>query len=829
MIDPYMRTNQSRHTVNFGSVGQEFYEKYKEHWDDDVDVFPKAWQVGRYLRRLCDAVTTAGAELRLNTEVVSVVKVDDGLKNGKLMKWRVTTRKTLPPQYYPPLSEEMALLGIGNEEDHIFDHLVIASGFFGTPKIPTSLQPWVSTPVGNPPNAAHISSDVFQTLSSPLGIPVIHSSSFHSLSELLNGARTHDSPAPTSTPGTSRRILVVGGSMSGAEVASSIASELSSNQNSPGAVPSLNSDDYEIIHIAARPFWTLPRYLPIDVKDSAPRFLPLDMVLFNLVNRPRDTLASDRAGAIDEAAAKKTHAFYSSLSGQSKPHAWIESDKDTDTPWLAICDDYTTHSLCGNICTFRGRLTSLLPSPSSSSSSVSATITTPAGEMRLDNVAAVVLATGFSSKNSLEFMTEKMKQKLEYEAESYAPLYLTWQGTISPSMPTLGFVGMYNGPFWGVMEQQALILSTAWAQMDGVSDARLARESEEFERGGEEEEYVRDLGRDVKFAGTRDYYLRQVEEKEGRKRLTQFPMGDYIHVMFDLLSLRGKTIPPPPEGAVCWPLVPDAIEFGAYDEPFTPEVISPARHAVQGVVDEGLAGKFFPRTLFRAFLGQWNLERTIISKHPSYPSGTLTGVATFHPRTPTHEKYSGEYLYDEQGDFKTDNGLLMKASRRYVWRLEPGKNGDMDKVSQWFVMVKGEYKDKGVDYIFHELDIIRPEGSSLAAKDESTNGAACPMTKPPVKEMDEDGDVRGGWASKSSTSTSNTNATTSSEDKDEKREEDHFWTARGHHLCIDDTYDPEYVFTWKGAELEEWTMAYTVKGPGKDYWIHSKFTRPSWD
>ena len=59
------------------------------------------------------------------------------------------------------------------------------------------------------------------------------------------------------------------------------------------------------------------------------------MVLFDLVNRPRDTLASDRAGAIDEAAARKTHAFYCSLSGQSKPHAWIESDKDTDTPAYA--------------------------------------------------------------------------------------------------------------------------------------------------------------------------------------------------------------------------------------------------------------------------------------------------------------------------------------------------------------------------------------------------------------------------------------------------------------------------------------------------------------
>lgn len=59
-----------------------------------------------------------------------------------------------------------------------------------------------------------------------------------------------------------------------------------------------------------------------------------------------------------------------------------------------------------------------------------------------------------------------------------------------------------------------------------------------------------------------------------------------------------------------------------------------------------------------------------------------------------------------------------------------------------------------------------------------------------------------------------------------RKEERGFWTARGHHLCINDTYDPEYVFQWKGAELESWTMAYTVKGPGKDYYIHSRFSRP---
>lgn len=806
--------------MQFVPTSQTFYEKYRKDGDEEIGVFPKAWQVGRYLRRLCDEVTTAGAELELNTEVVSVETAEDGSKNEEMMKWRVRTRKRTPP-HCATLDQDADGGGEDvKEEEHIFDHLILASGFFGTPKIPFKLRPFLST-ITPPPALTPTTTAPSEppTITSPLGIPVIHSSSFRSLTALL-------STSPTPPPKSARKILIIGGSMSGAEIASAVASELSSLAHSPGTPEIPDAEQYEVIHIASRPFCTLPRYLPFDAKSAAPTFLPLDFVFLNLVNRPPDTRATNRMSTLTPEAAQKANKYYASLSGQAKPHAWIEMDKETDAPWLAVCDEYTTHALCGNICDFRGRLTSL--SRDAETGEVMATISTPlAGDLKLGGVAAVVLATGFSSTNSLSFLSEDIKQKLDFKPDSYMSLQLSWQSTISPVFPTLGFVGMYNGPYWGVMEQQALLLHDLWARF---AKGRQTREDAES-----------DLATKLREAGSDGPHLHEIEEQEdGEQRVPQFPMGDYVHVIYDLLSLRGKTIGGVPEGAACWPLIPESFSTSTNSNATSlgSPPLSEARQAVQKVVEEALSGRFFPRNLFRAFLGQWSLQRTITSKSPTYPSGTLTGTATFHPRIPTSSEFSGEYLFTEEGDFRTETGLNMRASRRYVYRLQPGKDGDVDKVSQWFVKVSGPEKNVGVDYLFHELDIIRPDGTALAWSSEAAGGAACPPTKAPTKKMEaaaarSDAEVRGGWSSvppcsptslptRTKPTPSSNYQAVSGKDEDKKG----LWTARGHHLCIDDTYDPEYVFRWKGAELESWTMAYTVKGPGKDYCIHSKFTRP---
>lgn len=101
---------------------------------------------------------------------------------------------------------------------------------------------------------------------------------------------------------------------------------------------------------------------------------------------------------------------------------------------------------------------------------------------------------------------------------------------------------------------------------------------------------------------------------------------------------------------------------------------------------------------------------------------------------------------------------------RYAHRYCESK----DLLSVWFV--KGD--NKTVDYLFHEMKIIMPEDNGDASESNSSG-----------------------------------------------------WKATSYHLCIQDHYNVEYEFRFRGVALESWTMAYDVKGPSKDYRISSVFRR----
>jgi cation diffusion facilitator CzcD-associated flavoprotein CzcO len=195
-VNPEMCTNQSKHTVNFSGLA----------WPETTAVFPKAWQVGQYLERYIDKYP--GYTIQKNTRVVK-----SQYKDGK---WMIQTRKND---------------GQNNIESHVFDHLIVATGFFGQPLVPKIL-------------------DGFPA-------PVIHSSQFRSLRVLLSKT------SPSSPVKRGKKIVVVGGQMSGVEVAAAIATQLSSEENSPGeAIPQVS--EYAVTHVIPNPVWVMPLFLPRD-------------------------------------------------------------------------------------------------------------------------------------------------------------------------------------------------------------------------------------------------------------------------------------------------------------------------------------------------------------------------------------------------------------------------------------------------------------------------------------------------------------------------------------------------------------------------------------
>ncbi len=217
-------------------------------WDAAAPQLPRAWQVGKYLERYLDRYLTGHPdfELRLGTRIVRADPMQDGRAG-----WQVLLRG---PD--------------GTEETRTFQRLIVASGYFGKPIIPDSL-------------------------AEPAAVPVVPSSQYRDLKSLLG-----DKPR-----NSGKKILVVGGQMSGVEIAGTIASHLSSAANSPDPCGIPDIEQYSVHHVVQRPIWVFPLYTTPEVRSVAlmmPPAAPLTRDSLPLLQPPFFPSTSHRTTAITD-------------------------------------------------------------------------------------------------------------------------------------------------------------------------------------------------------------------------------------------------------------------------------------------------------------------------------------------------------------------------------------------------------------------------------------------------------------------------------------------------------------------------------------------------
>ncbi|KAK3901020.1 hypothetical protein C8A05DRAFT_35327 [Staphylotrichum tortipilum] len=691
LVHPRMVANQSKHTVQFSDLA----------WPDDAPDLPRAWQIGQYLAQY-HKTYCSDATLRLGTRVERAEPLQPDASDGQEAGWMVHT-----------CSVE------GEVKQEQFDYLLVASGFFGKPFLPNASE-------------------------NEHKVPAIHSSQYRDLHGLLGKG-----------DGTGSKILVVGGQMSGVEIAGTIASHLSSATHSPS--PSLvpNPENYTIQHLIQQPVWVFPLHTSPKPKAPAPPFLPLDLGSYNLANRVHPLTNSQ--GHISPEAAKIVHSIYQTAVGTDQSDFSLEtsvSAADTEKPpFIAVSDNYLDFVRSGLISVHHGKLVTL---------SGNEATTSPSGE-QISDIAAVVFATGFTAASSISFLPQPVQAALNLSpSDLNNTVALAFHGTHHPDVPNLGFVGFYRSPYWGVMEMQARFLTAMWAA-GGPSSPSLPPA--------------------LKNALSNDTSIERTLALRTDPLASQFPMGDYAWLMQEFAAALGLTRSPP---LAEMPRLPPAGK--------EMDILTPARYASrsltefqQGEVTESLkkteatawaglgSAKFVARAVFRSLLGEWKLERELVSKLPSHPSGHFSGTAKFLLRDGTRDGRESEfdalddggdpvseYLYVEEGDFKAPNGLTFRATRRYVWRYNEKK----DKLSVWFVKTDNQ---KRADYLFHQVNFIVPKGGGEA-------------------------DGMG-------------------------------WEATADHLCIDDFYDVMYRFNFQAVNLRDWRLAYTVKGPKKDYTIDGVYSR----
>jgi hypothetical protein len=199
----------------------------------------------------------------------------------------------------------------------------------------------------------------------------------------------------------------------------------------------------------------------------------------------------------------KNNGFMKAILGGDQSHLGVKElvitpALESEPPLLGISDNYLEFARSGDIKIIEGKVFRQLDSKDDT-----IIVEHNGQEGVISNVAAVIFATGFDAVPSLDFLPEELLKTLDLDPTGdVLPLALNVHAVVSRKFPSLGFVGFYRSPYWGVMEMQAKYLGKLWSG-DAKAEKVLAEDK------------------------TMDYMLALRRDP----RRAQFPMGDYAYLM----------------------------------------------------------------------------------------------------------------------------------------------------------------------------------------------------------------------------------------------------------------------------------------------------------
>lgn len=737
-LNPQTPTNLSRFTVAFSDLDWRSVNLDSKHGSDihngttgsgNPPMFPKAWHVNRYLMAYRRKFISEDV-LHYGCEVVKAVRARQFTQSETKTFWRITIKDE------------------GSQtEVKEFDYLIVASGFFSRPRnlwqdVPdysdsdpsTSLRPQCV-------HSCHFKSlrDLFRDESSSISpaTPMsymfttktgTHLSTFKNFIKTLpdegEGCQVIHEYVPWQsyvtnltlaqangvasqafinfvTPITehdvsgfagpkrkkrkdSRNVLLIGGGNSSGEAAAAIAMQMSNAQWMPDTARQHVYKDCKVIHVLPRSLYPLP---PFNEYESDSRtYVPIDFKLYDLQKRPPGPIES-YAGQQTPAVRSMVHDALQKMVGGDQSDLGsgaLVSPKDDSkgTVYVALSESYAEYVRSGLIDATRGRVTGIAHH---ADSGLIATVRVGDEETRIQDIGAIVYATGYTPSAALDFLAPDIKKALDFDPDSMRmPLILEQWQSIGAAVPEVAFLGFYEGPYWPMIEMQARMVAEHW--LNGTIAPR---------RPFEDRDKLLQLRESMKAKAT---------------EVPQYWFGDYLGYMEDAakhLKLdRNDGAFKEREG--CPSPARYLSEISGREE--NTAIMQDLYRTWRECVEEG---KYVARAAFRAMQGNWNISRRMVSQDQNF-SGTLEGEASFHPRFPTADKsgqiFDLEYLYVESGTFTSASGMEMQASRRYVYRYSEAK----DELSVWFV------NDLEVDYLFHSLAFVPPtearQAGALIAK-----------------------------------------------------------------------------------------------------------------
>jgi hypothetical protein len=463
----------------------------------------------------------------------------------------------------------------GREQSRAFDKVVIASGFFAQGVLPECL-------------ALNHNDDDYGSNST-----VLHSSQYTDPNLFTN-----------------RTVAVVGSGFSALEICSDLC---------PHAV--------QVISVLPSVPWVMPRTVVAPLEGGGCGPLPLDLALY----RRRTDAPQRHVLVMDEPASRARYDALKSLLGTRKQAASSLGVPPFDPmrpPTAVIADDYLNLVLSDRIKVVHGRLEGAARKGPDGTFCLD--VRNRQGQCQeLESVDSIICCTGYRSQ--LDFLDPEILETLEYSGSdaSFAPLTLAW-GAVHPDLPGLGFVGMYRGVFFGVMELQARLLAEMWSNKLGVGDG-----------------LVRDALDDS----------RTVRSHEPR---AQFPQFDVVGCMDRLASVLGL-VPPKPFGNKGMAVTPTYYQQSrTYSQT--------ALEEIEGEIERGRLGKGISRVVLSALVGRWRLERTIRHFGPEARQESVRGTVRFSVSGPNLDAVR----YREDGVFALPNGREIEVFREYEYEANRG-------------------------------------------------------------------------------------------------------------------------------------------------------------
>jgi Family of unknown function (DUF6314)/Flavin-binding monooxygenase-like len=462
----------------------------------------------------------------------------------------------------------------GEINTKLFDGVVVATGFFSRPLWPDELQTLQKANEG-------------ESLQAPR---VIHSSQYRSPLSYSN-----------------QTVAVVGNSFSAHEIAADL------RRHGAKRVINIIGDQPNRIP------YVVPHYVP---SSNGEAFLPIDFVMYQ---RDRSGPKDTEATLMDEEDCKKRHNLLRSWLGtrklQQAASVGLSMGQSTAYPPLvSISEDFLNLAIDRKIEIMNGRVTT------------AARDTTDGDRITLqlidgsivNGIESIIICTGY--RCGVDFLSSEILTSLQYDkSDSFSP-FIACYDAVHPGLPCLGLVGMYKGPYFGVMELQArLIAGLISGQVNGLSDESFSKALSASEK-----------------------------RRQGTPR-AQFPHFDYIGLMDTLAAELG--------------LAPGA-EFGSARAMVSPLFYQPDRSlaydAKCDIVDAVReCGDSIGRTVSSALIGRWSFERTIRCK-----------LTTSEQRVCGEIKYtlSGPNLeclrYREDGFLELPNGSRLEVFREYEYMLQ---------------------------------------------------------------------------------------------------------------------------------------------------------------